>query len=226
MIPIKTETKFDKFFNTPYIQKLQDDFAIKTGVASLILDLKGTPYTQPSNFAHLCDMIRATPKGRENCRHSDVTIGKKANYDAPHIQPCLSGGLWDAGAGLYVGKMHVANWFIGQIMNEAQDLTNMMKYARLIEADTEQFSYALTQVTIMTEEQFTHTCQALYVFSNALSECAAYEKDLPLSELEAMLADKKTKLIQLIELETALEPLMTVWDEFEYTAKQYQLVPC
>lgn len=215
---------FDKCFNTPLIQQLQDAFAMQADVASLIVDLKGNPYTQPSSFSQLCDMIRATPKGGKNCQYSDIEIGKKASYQTLHIQPCLSGGLWDAGVGLYVGDIHIANWLIGQVMNEAQDLGKMMLYAKSIEADPEQFSYALTQVTVMTEEQFNHTCEALHIFSSTISECTAYEKDLPLSKVETILQNKKAELTSLIQQEIELEALLSVWDMLESAAKQYQLI--
>ncbi|WP_353571765.1 PocR ligand-binding domain-containing protein [Candidatus Albibeggiatoa sp. nov. BB20] len=222
---IKNHSLFDKFFNKSIIQQIQDDFATKTGVASIISDLKGAPYTKPSNFSKLCTYIRETPKGGANCMHSDSVIGKQASRSRPHIQPCLSGGLWDAGACLYVGDIHVANWLIGQVMNEAQDLAKMLDYAKKIDMDQEKFSYAMTQITVMTEEQYTHTCQALFIFANVVSECAAYEKDLSLSDMEVLLQNKKSELTTLIEQEPILDSIWPVWAELEIAAKQYQLAP-
>ncbi|MCV6636102.1 PocR ligand-binding domain-containing protein [Candidatus Albibeggiatoa sp. nov. NOAA] len=222
---IKTNNIFDKFFNVEVIQRLQDHFATQTGVASIISDLKGVPYTKPSNFSKLCSYIRETPKGGANCMYSDSVIGKRANRDRPHIQPCLSGGLWDAGACLHVGNIHVANWLIGQVMNGAQDLSKMMDYATQIEVDQEKFSYALTQVTIMTEEQFNHTCQALFLLANAVSECAVYEKDLSLPDMDVLLQKYKAELSVLVEQEPSLEAVWPVWDEFETAARHYELTP-
>ncbi|MEK7989903.1 MAG: PocR ligand-binding domain-containing protein [Thiotrichaceae bacterium] len=222
---IKTNNLFDKFFNKTIIQQLQDDFATKTGVASIISDLKGKPYTKPSNFSKLCGYIRDSPKGGANCIYSDGLIGKQASRKRPHIQPCLSGGLWDAGACMYVGDIHVANWLVGQVMNETQNLTKMMDYARKIDIDEEKFSEALTQVTIMSEEQFNHICQALFIFANAISECAAYEKDLSVSELEILLQNRKTELMNLIAQEPILEAILPIWDTLEMAARAYQLAP-
>ena len=60
----------------------------------------GTPITAPSNFCRLCsEIIRKTEKGCENCYKSDAALGKLC-LDGPTIQPCMSGGLWDAGAGI------------------------------------------------------------------------------------------------------------------------------
>ena len=57
------------------------------------------------------------------------------NEDGPIIQPCLSGGLWDAGAGIMVGGQHIASWLIGQVRDETQTEENMRKYAREIGAE-------------------------------------------------------------------------------------------
>ncbi|MEZ5672254.1 MAG: hypothetical protein R3E08_07645 [Thiotrichaceae bacterium] len=53
-------------------------------------------------------------------------------------------------------------------MNEAQDIRKMMDYAREIEADPEEFSRALSSVTIMDQEKFVHIGEALFLFSPLL----------------------------------------------------------
>jgi ligand-binding sensor protein len=224
-MPTTKNSLFDKFFNKALIQQIQDDFASKTGVASIISDLKGAPYTKPSNFSKLCNYIRDTPKGQANCMHSDSTIGKQASRQRPHIQPCLSGGLWDTGACLYVGNIHVANWLIGQVMNEVQNLNKMMSYAKQIDIDEEKFSYALTQITIMTEEEYIHTSQALFIFASAVSECAVYERDLAISDVEILLQNRKLELMTLIEQEPSLELVLPIWNQLEMAAREYRLVP-
>jgi len=102
--------EFSDLFDIGEIQQLQDQFSAATGVASIITHPDGTPITQPSNFCRLCsDIIRKTQIGNLNCYQSDAAIGKY-HPDGPIIQPCMSGGLWDAGAGISVGGRHIANW--------------------------------------------------------------------------------------------------------------------
>jgi len=120
--------KFTDLFNIEELQKVQDTFSDATGVASIITHTDGTPITRPSNFCTLCNLIRGTEKGRTNCFKSDKIIGKQ-NIDGPIVQPCYSGGLWDAGAGITLGGKHFANWLIGQVRNEVQDEKEMLKYA-------------------------------------------------------------------------------------------------
>jgi two-component system, cell cycle sensor histidine kinase and response regulator CckA len=163
---------FEDLFNIEEIQKLQDQFADATGVASIITLSDGTPITRPSNFCRLCnDVIRRTKKGTENCYYSDAVIGRY-NPDGPTVQLCLSGGLWDAGTSISVGGRHVANWLIGQVRNEAQDADKMRKYAHEIDADEEEFMRAFYEVPSMSKEQFVRVARALFTLAGQLSTVA------------------------------------------------------
>ena len=164
--------EFDELFDLSEIQKLQNLFAQATGVASIITHPDGTPITKPSNFCHLCEgIIRQTPEGLKNCYYSDSVIGRH-NPEGPIVQPCLSGGLWDAGASITVGGKHIANWLIGQVRNEAQEETKMCDYARRIGADIDAFMAAFHEVPTMSEAQFRDVADALFAIADRLSTTA------------------------------------------------------
>lgn len=163
---------FEELFNLDDIQRLQDEFARATGVGSLITRTDGTPITSPSNFCRLCgDIIRKTEKGLANCYRNDSVIGRASTY-GPTIEPCLSGGLWDAGAGISVGGRHIANWLIGQVRDETQTEENMRRYAREIGADEEAVVEAFREVPVMSRERFQHVAHALFTLANQLSNFA------------------------------------------------------
>jgi PAS domain S-box-containing protein len=163
---------FEDLFNLDEIQKIQDQFAKATGVASIITRPDGTPLTKPSNFCRLCnDIIRQTERGRINCYKSDAILGR-SNPSGPIMQPCLSGGLWDGGAGISVGGVHIANWLIGQVRNETQSDEKMLHYAEEIGADRAAFKEALSEVRVMPTAQFKEVCNALFLFANQLSQTA------------------------------------------------------
>jgi len=165
---------FEDLFNPALIQGIQDEFAAATGVASIITHPDGTPITVPSNFTHLCnEIIRKTERGCSNCIKSDAAIGRY-HPNGPIVQPCLSGGLWDAGASITVGGYHVANWLIGQVRDETQSEDNMRAYAREIGVDEAVFMEAFLAVPSMSQERFRHIAQALFILANQLS-CAAYQ---------------------------------------------------
>ena len=167
-----SEIKLEDLFNMDEIQRVQDEFALATGVASLITSIDGTPITKPSNFNYLCsEIVRKTEQGCANCFKSAATIGVY-NPNGPTVQTCLSGGLWDAGVGIIVGGHHIANWMIGQIRNEAQSEDKMRAYAALIGADEEAFMQAFRTVPSMSVERFGLIAQALFTLVNQLCNTA------------------------------------------------------
>lgn len=160
--------KFTDLYDIDELQEIQDTFANATGVASLFTYPDGEPITKPSNFCNLCKMIRGTSLGSSNCQKSDSTLGK-LSLSGPLIQPCLSGGLWDASASITLGGKHMANWLIGQVRDESLDENRVLKYADQIGIDRELFRKALMEIPSMSKSQFETVCKALYVLSRQLS---------------------------------------------------------
>jgi len=185
--------EFEEIFELDKLQQIQDLFSDATGVASIITKPDGTPITYPSNFCSLCsNIIRKTEKGQANCFKSDAIIGK-FNPGGPLIQPCLSGGLWDAGTSITVGGKHIANWLIGQVRNDELDEQQMLKYADEIGADKQEFLKALREVPIMSIDQFTKVTKMLCAFANEISE-KAYNNLLLKKEIEE--SEKASKLLK------------------------------
>ena len=163
---------FEDLFNLDDIQRLQDQFAKATGVASIITRTNGTPITKPSNFTRLCsDIIRPSEKGLANCRISDATLGSLSTK-GPLVQPCMSGGLWDAGAGISVGGHHIANWLIGQVRDETQTEEKIRQYAGTIGVDEELAAQAFHEVPAMSRDHFEEIAMALFMLANGLSTTA------------------------------------------------------
>jgi PAS domain S-box-containing protein len=185
--PDSSRVNFHDLFDLETIQKIQDAFALATGVASIITDTKGVPITQPSNFCDLCqNVIRKTETGLANCFKSDAILGQ-INTGGPTVQPCLSGGLLDGGTSIMAGDQHVANWLIGQVLDESCDIEAMKAYAREIGADEELYCQALGKVTRMPREKFDHICQMLFLIASQLSEQA---------HLNVQLANNMTKRVR------------------------------
>ena len=163
---------FSDLFDIDEIQLLQDRFAKSAGVASIITDINGNPITAPSNFCHLCmNIIRKTEKGAANCCKSDAKLGR-FNPTGPIIQPCLSGGLWDAGAAISVGGKHIANWLIGQVRDETQTESAMRQYAREIETNEDEFIEAFNKVPSMSHAQFKRISETLFTLATQISTIA------------------------------------------------------
>jgi hypothetical protein len=84
----------------------------------------------------------------------------------------MSGGLWDAGAGISVGGRHIANWLIGQVRDETNDEEKIRAYARMIGVDEAAVVEAFSEVPSMTQKQFRHVAQALFTMANQISTIA------------------------------------------------------
>ena len=172
--PMQNQVDIDisGLFDIAELQQLQDQFANAFGVASIITQPDGTPVTRPSNFSRLCqNIIRCTEKGLLNCMHSDAVIGRH-NPEGPIVQPCLSGGLWDAGASITVGGQHVANWLIGQVRDKVQEEGRLEEYAREIGADETDFMKAFHEIPSMSHEQFRKIAEMLFTMAGQLSDMA------------------------------------------------------
>ncbi|MGE5507785.1 MAG: EAL domain-containing protein [Chitinophagales bacterium] len=177
------ELRLDRLIDLETLQAMQDAFAQATGVASIITHPDGRPITRASNFCRLCsEIIRKTPQRLANCMISDAVIGRP-NPEGPIIQHCLSGGLWDGGASITVGDRHIANWLIGQVLDQSVDLDRMMAYAREIGADEAEFQAALAEVTRMPKQQFDDICRALFLIAQQISSLA-YKNAALLHEVE------------------------------------------
>lgn len=168
----KEGVSFLDLFTVDDIQRLQDEFALATGVASIITKPDGTPITKPSNFCRFCsEVIRNTEKGRLNCYKSDAIIGQP-NPDGPTIQTCMSGGLWDAGAGITVGGKHIANWLIGQVRDKTKNEDEVAKYADEIGANKSDFLSAYREVPAMSPGRFKNIASMLFTLANQISSIA------------------------------------------------------
>ena len=212
--------QFSDIFSLDEIQTLQNLFSDATGVASIITHPDGIPITKPSNFTRLCnDIIRKTEKGCANCFKSDAILGRH-NTGGSVIQPCLSGGLWDAGASITIGGKHIANWLIGQVRNKELDEQNLLKYADEIGADKNLFREAMYEVPVMSVEQFSKVSKMLFAFANQLSEKAFNNIQL---KMEIAEREKATKLLQESEGNYA-DIFQTVSDGIIHTTLSGQVI--
>jgi PAS domain S-box-containing protein len=167
-----SDVSFTDLFNIKDIQKIQDRFAQATGIASIITLPDGTPITKPSNFCRLCgEFIRNNSLGEKKCNLSDATLGRYSP-SGPIVHPCMSSGLWNAGASITIGGRHLANWLIGQIRNETQTEEKMRKYARVIHADEDEFIKAYYEVPTMSIVQFKKISEVLFIMAEQLSTLA------------------------------------------------------
>ncbi|KJR45618.1 two component, sigma54 specific, transcriptional regulator, Fis family [Desulfosporosinus sp. I2] len=94
------------------------------------------------------------------------------NKEGPKIQRCLSGGLLDGGASIIVGGKHIANWLIGQVLDEHYELKDLVQYADEIGIRQDIYQSELVKVKRMTEQQFENICNFLFLNVQQISKYA------------------------------------------------------
>ena len=178
----QNDVSFEDLFALDEIQRIQDEFAAATQVASIITRPDGTPITAPSNFTRFCrDVVRKTEKGLANCQASDAELGC-GGLSGPIVKPCWSAGLWDAGVPIIVAGHHVGNWLIGQVRDETQTEESALAYAEQIGADKVACINAYRDIPIMPVAQFEKVAQALFTLASQLSRAAFQNMLLARSE--------------------------------------------
>ena len=169
------EFKFHDLFDVEEIQRIQDAFSLATGVSALITDPAGNPITRPSRFTRFCKLIRSTEAGSAHCKRSDALLGL-LNPAGPVLDLCQSGKLLDGGAGITVGDRQIANWLIGQVLDEASEEdaneSYYRQYARELGIDETELLQALVEVPRMSRQRFVQVCQALHLIATQLSRLA------------------------------------------------------
>jgi diguanylate cyclase (GGDEF)-like protein/PAS domain S-box-containing protein len=161
--------EIEDLFNLDDLQKLQDDFANATGVASLITKPDGMPITKPSNFCRLCaKIIRSSEVGARECEVNDAEVSLSVSNHSTIIQ-CKSIGLMHAGAPIRVGGKLIATWLIGQVRTEDFSQNLLDGYIEHLNLDREEVMRAFDEIPVMTNEQFGIISQSLQTFSSQLS---------------------------------------------------------
>lgn len=165
--------RLDKLFDLDELQEMQDAFATALGVASVITDLEGRMVTRPSNYCRLCTaVIPSTAEGRRRCDASH-SLQENPTTSGPSFKYCLSAGMMDGGASIFVGETHVGNWLIGQVLDEEDSDKRLMAFCHQIGTDEAVFTEALGHVTRMSRQRFNDIAHMLYVFARQLSALAA-----------------------------------------------------
>ena len=166
---------FEDLFNVDDIQKLQDDFANATGVASIITAIDGTPLTVPSNLCRLCtDIFSKTSTALPKCFNSELLVDQ-LSQEGPVLRGCMGGGLWNATATITVGGVHIAHWLIGKVRKTSQTEEKVVEYARAIGACKDDVVVAFREIPVMSREDFDKVGQLLFTIATQLSS-AVFQK--------------------------------------------------
>lgn len=175
----KTQTKSSSIlsisdvFDMEVLQKIQDAFSAATGVAAIIVDYKGNPVLEYSNFTDFCTNIRKIPECYEHCMRSDADGGiESVRTGKPAIYVC-HGGLVDMAVPIMAKGNYIGAILAGQVqipkeemaklpMGSPGKLTNLYGRQDLVRMRS--------QVTMTTLERVQAAADLLFTIANYLVE--------------------------------------------------------
>lgn len=97
------------------LQRIQDRFAEKTGLAMVTVDAAGIPVTEPSRFTPLCQLLRRDPEIRKRCFSCDAHGGFQAALTRkPFVYRCHA-GLVDFSVPIIVEEQYLGAVLAGQV---------------------------------------------------------------------------------------------------------------
>lgn len=110
----------NKIINVDKYQKLQDDISLSTGLALLLIDYKGTPFTTISNCSEFCHKMRTQKNTRALCEKCDALGGLEAvRIHDTHIYICHA-GLVEIAIPIIVEGLFLGSIIAGQVRLENQ----------------------------------------------------------------------------------------------------------
>ena len=176
------------------LQHLQDAFVDMAHVASVIVDIDGTPLTQPSNFTSFCRLMRATPSTNCNCNKSDAHLGALSFATREPAQGvCRNLGLMDASAPIIIEGRHVANWMIGQSMVSLRSKEEIKAFGAEHGLDEKTLLEAYGAIPRLSPTGFSTSLKLLGLFTSHLSDVCY--KNMQLRRAD----EEKTQIIGVLQ---------------------------
>jgi C4-dicarboxylate-specific signal transduction histidine kinase len=134
-------------------KRLLEDFCDSVGIASAIIDLKGTVLAAARWQRACTDFHRANEKTCARCIESDTELAINLSEGKPFSVYRCKNGLTDAAAPIIVNGKHVANTFVGQFFTVPPDLAFFRRQAEECGLDKERYLEAIKEVPIVAENK-------------------------------------------------------------------------
>ncbi|AFQ45857.1 PocR ligand-binding domain-containing protein [Desulfosporosinus meridiei] len=171
-----------------FLQRFQDDFAKGVGLASVTVDLDGTPITAPSSYTRFCmDFTHSTETGDKRCAESHRKGGEEAaRTGKPVIYECHA-GLIDFAAPIMLEGRQIGTILGGQVLTDAPNDVKYRKIANEIGVNEDGYVESVHEIRTLTRESIESAANVLYIVANNMSN-TAYQQ-LKLKSVSDILTD-------------------------------------
>ena len=173
------------------LQKTLEKFSLATGFTTGFLEYPSQEILIATGWRDICTKFhRARPESATHCKDSNIYLTTKLKeMQKSNIKPCKN-GLVDGATPIVIKGKNIAYLYTGQILFEEPDIERFKKQAEMHGYDLESYLEALSEVPVVSEDQF----------ENALSF---------LSELAVMIAKTGHNNLELKERTRQLEEEIT-----------------
>lgn len=171
-----------------FLQRFQDDFAKGVGLASVTVDLDGTPITAPSSYTRFCmDFTHSTETGDKRCAESHRKGGEEAaRTGKPVIYECHA-GLIDFAAPIMLEGRQIGTILGGQVLTGAPNDVKYRKIANEIGVNEDGYVESVHEIRTLSRESIEAAANVLYIVANNMSN-TAYQQ-LKLKSVSDILTD-------------------------------------
>lgn len=165
------DIKLQDIIDLKFLQDFQDSFADALGVASITVDINGTPVTTPSNFTDFCmKYTRGSKTGLGRCMECDKMGGEEsAKTGKPAIYQCHA-GLVDFAAPIMLQGKQIGSILGGQVLTDTPDEAYYRKVAVEIGVDPDEYIAALSKVKQIPRKSVEAAATMLYLVANTVSK--------------------------------------------------------
>jgi ligand-binding sensor protein len=153
------------------LQRFQDNFAESMDIASVTVDIHGTPVTKPSSYTSFCeDYTHSTTTGDNRCAQSHKKGGEEAaRTGKPYIYTCHA-GLIDFAAPIMVNGVQIGTILGGQVLTKKPEESMYRNTAIEIGVDGDKYVDAVKKVKITAEKNIAAAAEVLFIMANSLSQ--------------------------------------------------------
>lgn len=185
------------------LQEIQDSYSKVTKIAMVIVDFKGEPITDYSNFTRFCKAFRSEGKCRDMCYRSDAHGGiESARSGKPYIYTCHT-GLVDFAIPIVVEGQFLGSILAGQVkIEDDHDFAPIMSKVPDFVAEqmaTPELKAYYEEIPNIKSEELIAAINLMYIMSTHIVEKGFAQL------MQQELNEKNDRLIEEMKVRMALE---------------------
>ena len=175
------------------LHKALEKFSLASGFTAGLLDYPSRKILISTGLRNICTKFhRASPESEEICRNSNIQLTEHSKeLQELSIKTCRH-GLVDGVTPIVIRGKNIAYLITGQIFFEKPDIKRFKKQAKMYGYDLDAYLEALSEVPVVSEDQFKNALSFLKEQSTIIAEIGL--KNLELKESTKELEIEKSNL--------------------------------